>query len=141
MNQVAAKGYITDKSSIDQAFRTSRFVGYENAYEGIKITEGRYLSYDGKRAKAYYSHSNGGRTYSSKEVWGGADYAYLQAKSDPYDNEKKNGHGVGLSQTGAIQMAKQGKTYQEILDFYFPGTQIQSSEANTMTSKEQTIVQ
>jgi stage II sporulation protein D len=32
------------------------------------------------------------------------------------------GHGVGLCQTGAIEMAKAGKSYQEILAFYFPGT-------------------
>ena len=35
------------------------------------------------------------------------------------------GHGVGLSQRGAEWMAKQyGKTYQEILGFYYPGTQL-----------------
>lgn len=32
------------------------------------------------------------------------------------------GHGVGMSQYGAINMAKEGKSYKEILDFYFPGT-------------------
>ncbi|KXG43100.1 SpoIID/LytB domain-containing protein [Tepidibacillus decaturensis] len=31
------------------------------------------------------------------------------------------GHGVGMSQIGARQMAKDGKTYQEILQFYYPG--------------------
>lgn len=34
------------------------------------------------------------------------------------------GHGVGMSQYGAIEMAKKGKTYPEILAFYFPGTRI-----------------
>ncbi len=34
------------------------------------------------------------------------------------------GHGVGLCQWGAIEMAKEGKSYQEILQHYFPGTQI-----------------
>lgn len=32
------------------------------------------------------------------------------------------GHGVGLSQIGAIRMGEQGKTMREILDFYYPGT-------------------
>lgn len=32
------------------------------------------------------------------------------------------GHGVGLSQYGANEMAKKGKTYNEILQHYFPGT-------------------
>ncbi len=32
------------------------------------------------------------------------------------------GHGVGLSQWGAHDMAKRGMSYQEILDFYYTGT-------------------
>ena len=34
------------------------------------------------------------------------------------------GHGVGMSQYGANDMAKEGKTYQEILAHYYPGTQL-----------------
>jgi len=41
------------------------------------------------------------------------------------------GHGVGLCQTGAEEMARQGKTYREILSFYYPGTQLSSSERET----------
>lgn len=33
------------------------------------------------------------------------------------------GHGKGLSQYGAKAAAQQGRTHQEILDFYYPGTQ------------------
>ena len=32
------------------------------------------------------------------------------------------GHGVGLSQWGALEMARQGKSYREILSHYYPGT-------------------
>ena len=39
------------------------------------------------------------------------------------------GHGVGLCQAGAEEMARQGKTYKEILSFYYPGTQLSSSES------------
>jgi len=35
-----------------------------------------------------------------------------------------SGHGVGLCQAGAEEMARQGKDYQQILDFYFPGTHL-----------------
>lgn len=35
------------------------------------------------------------------------------------------GHGVGLSQYGAINMAKKGMGYREILAYYYPGTHIQ----------------
>lgn len=34
------------------------------------------------------------------------------------------GHGVGLCQAGAMTMARQGKTYQQILQHYYPGTDI-----------------
>jgi stage II sporulation protein D (peptidoglycan lytic transglycosylase) len=34
------------------------------------------------------------------------------------------GHGVGLCQAGAEEMAREGKNYQEILNFYYPGTQL-----------------
>ena len=32
------------------------------------------------------------------------------------------GHGVGLCQIGAAVMAASGKSYREILQFYYPGT-------------------
>lgn len=36
------------------------------------------------------------------------------------------GHGVGMSQWGAQMMAEQGKSYEEILQFYYPGTKIKN---------------
>jgi stage II sporulation protein D len=38
------------------------------------------------------------------------------------------GHGIGLCQWGALQMALEGKSYREILSFYYPGTTIQKYE-------------
>ena len=34
------------------------------------------------------------------------------------------GHGVGLSQYGAKAMAEDGKTWREILEWYFPGCEV-----------------
>ena len=34
------------------------------------------------------------------------------------------GHAVGMCQFGALGMTEQGKSYREILNFYYPGTQI-----------------
>ena len=34
------------------------------------------------------------------------------------------GHGIGMSQNGANEMAKAGKTYGEILQFFYPGTEV-----------------
>jgi stage II sporulation protein D len=55
-------------------------------------------------------------------------------RSDAYDLGVRNGmlvfdgrghgHGVGLCQEGAAEMAAEGKTEREILAFYFPGTAV-----------------
>lgn len=122
-------GSITDKSSVDQAFRASRFSSaYQQAHLAVAATKGEVLYFDGKLiSNANFSAANGGKIYSSEEVWGGAR-PYLISKEDPYDfarsQGKKNGHGVGMSQLGAKEMAARGFTYKQILDFYYPGTTI-----------------
>jgi len=37
---------------------------------------------------------------------------------------KGYGHGVGMSQYGALGMAKEGYTYDKILKYYYQGTEI-----------------
>jgi stage II sporulation protein D len=39
-------------------------------------------------------------------------------------NGRGAGHGVGLCQAGAEEMAREGKRYAEILQFYYPGTKL-----------------
>lgn len=39
------------------------------------------------------------------------------------------GHGVGMSQHGAMEMAKNGKTYTDILTHYYPGTSVKTDSA------------
>lgn len=111
---------ISDSASKAQAFRAPR-LKYKNCQEAVKATEGLILTYGGRCASTYFCQSNGGRTYSSEEVWGGKRN-YLVARKDPWTTEKKNGHGVGMSQVGAIAAAEQGILYREILSFYYPGT-------------------
>ena len=41
---------------------------------------------------------------------------------------KGYGHGVGLCQWSALEMAKKGKSYKEILSSFYPGTEIQLYE-------------
>ncbi len=45
------------------------------------------------------------------------------------------GHGVGMSQDGAIQMAKDGKTYDQILTHYFVGTTVKTDSSTPLTVK------
>ena len=65
-------------------------------------------------------------------------FGWSKIRSDLYDLRNSGGrilfsgrgagHGVGLCQTGDEEMARQGKTYKEILVFYYPGTQVNSTE-------------
>ncbi|MCQ2481139.1 MAG: peptidoglycan DD-metalloendopeptidase family protein [Clostridia bacterium] len=43
------------------------------------------------------------------------------------------GHGVGMSQEGAIAMAKDGKSFKEILLHYYPGTEISVDSSTPAT--------
>lgn len=57
-----------------------------------------------------------------------------------YSNEnfdfcvKGYGHGVGMSQCGAQYMAQQGKSYEEIIAWYYPGTSIGNYDWNSSKS-------
>ena len=47
------------------------------------------------------------------------------------------GHGVGLCQAGAKEMAAEGKSYRDILAFYFPGTTVRiAAEDNGWHSRQ-----
>lgn len=116
---------ISDSSSTAQAYRANR-IGYATCAKAAWETKGQVLTYDGNVISANYCAANGGRTYSSEEIWG-TKKPYLIAQPDPWDSSAKNGHGVGMSQKGAIAAARAGKTYKEILGFYYPGTKISLS--------------
>ena len=45
------------------------------------------------------------------------------------------GHGVGMSQDGAMTMAKDGSTYEEILTHYYPGTTVKKDSSTPATIK------
>ena len=115
---------ISDSASKAQAFRATRCT-YKRAINATKATGGQILTYGGRCASTYFCHSNGGRTYSSEEVWGGKRN-YLVSRKDPWTTEKKNGHGVGMSQVGAIAAANQGIKYRDILSFYYPYTSVKT---------------
>ena len=135
-----SKGSISDKSSTDQAFRASRFSSsYARAHQAVEETKGEVLYYNNKIVtNAHYSAMNGGRTYSSEEKWGGKR-AYLIAQEDPWDyavsQGKKNGHGVGMSQTGAKYAASIGIKYDKILAFYYPGTEIRKNYGEVVVTQ------
>lgn len=96
--------------------------------QGIDATHGQIVTYDGKLAiTPYYSRSDG-RTRGWTEVWGGSGYPWLVSVQVPWDNGRVLwGHGVGMSATGAIGMANDGKNYQEILKWFYTGTELRAA--------------
>lgn len=51
-------------------------------------------------------------------------------------NGRGFGHGVGLCQEGAMKMAKNGKTYKEILNYYFTGVHVVNMDEIKSFSEE-----
>lgn len=57
-----------------------------------------------------------------------SDWYEVSLRGDSLKIDGKGyGHGVGLCQVGAFEMATEGHSYQEILGFYFPGTVLRVS--------------
>jgi stage II sporulation protein D len=56
-------------------------------------------------------------------------YEIRNSGGQVYFSGRGSGHGVGLCQAGAEEMAREGKSYRDILNFYYPGTQLVSARA------------
>lgn len=122
MQERKKKAYDVDDTVGDQAYNARP--RHKNSDTAVDATRGEVIHHNGKLIDAVYTHSNGGRTVSALKRWGTA-VPYLVDKPDPFDKSARvSGHGVGLSQTGAAEMARQGSTYWSILAFYYPGTNI-----------------
>ncbi|MCC7357550.1 hypothetical protein IT408_03535 [Candidatus Uhrbacteria bacterium] len=88
---------------------------------GVDATRGQIVTYQEKLAITPYFSRSDGRTRSWSEVWGGS-YAWLMTVPVPQDNGKTLwGHGVGMSASGALGMANEGRNYQEILKHFYTG--------------------
>ena len=68
-----------------------------------------------------------GRDVSQKLKLKSNFFQIIQNKEKLTITTKGYGHGVGLSQYGANGMAKEGKTYVEILTHYYQGTEIKKT--------------
>jgi cell wall-associated NlpC family hydrolase len=79
---------------------------------------------------AWFASSNGGQTKRSDQAWS-ASTPWTISQADPWDaagrekwNVKAIMHCVGMSQTGAAYAASIGVTYDRILAFYYPNTEL-----------------
>lgn len=76
-----------------------------------------------------YFSSDDGRTRAPSEV-GWKSFPFIEiftSKEDPWCAGMENrGHGVGMSGCGAEGQANEGKSGEEILRYYYPGTDLQA---------------
>ena len=84
----------------------------------VESTGGQVLTYNMKVIPAYYSASAGGQTINASAAWGN-DLPFIRSVPSYDDNVKKNGHGVGMSQHGANNLAKEGYNAYQILTYFF----------------------
>lgn len=113
----ASRGFDLKDNTEDQAYggassETARTNGAVAKTYGIVVTQNKQV------IPAYYCASAGGKTVNSGDVWY-KDMPYLRSVPS-YDGEfKKNGHGIGMSQHGANNLAKQGYNAFQILSYYY----------------------
>ena len=116
----AKNGYDLNDTPEDQAYGGATAETLQTN-EAVTETTGLVLIHDGKIIPAYYSASAGGHTKSASQVWS-KDLAYIKAVPSFDDGIKKNGHGVGMSQYGANNLAKKGYNAYQILKYFYANT-------------------
>lgn len=104
--------------------------GYGQETRAPKITQaaqdttGHVVTYDGDLAITPYFSRSDGRTRDFSEVWNGSR-AWLVSVEVPWDAGKTLwGHGVGMSASGALAMANEDYTWEEILKHFYTGIEL-----------------
>jgi len=145
--------YINQSSPVDAKLEANRWQVKLSSKMGLRwpgigaLTEIRVLERSGGyRVKKIRVSGEIG-----SELWSGAEFrqklGHRWIKSTLFGIEKTMkgwtingrgfGHGVGLSQLGARQMAKDGKSFKEILRFYYPFASLRTLDLNPETRAPQ----
>ncbi|MBI5147594.1 MAG: N-acetylmuramoyl-L-alanine amidase, partial [Parcubacteria group bacterium] len=118
----------------DDPNNSQKYLGYgfelrsPNVAAAATSTAGEVVTYGGKTViTPYFTATDGTRTKSALSVWGWTDTPWLVSVSDAVCTTSANfqGHGVGLSGCGASAMANSGKTYLDIIRYYYTGVDVQ----------------
>ena len=117
---------------VSSAYRTSKNINLDEFYNKLNIPYNKNLNIE------IIKRSSTNRILllkiNNKEFKGTDIYSILSLKSTDFTIELKGnyvtittigyGHGVGMSQYGALGMAKKGYNYQEILNHYYHNTKL-----------------
>ena len=117
-----------------ESFKTTATFSAEELCKQLKIEKPADLNAVGIKAERSTAGTVLSFTVYGQSVKGTAVREALALRSANFTAEYKDGsftftvlgygHGVGMSQHGANCLAKEGKTYREILLTYYPGTEI-----------------
>ena len=125
----ARHGYDLNDTEADQVYNgASAETSQTNS--AVEETSGIVLICNNKVIPAYYSASAGGRTLSAKQVWK-TDAEFTHSVPSFDENVKKKGHGVGMSQHGANNLAKKGYNSYQILRYFYANTQFAKLNPDT----------
>lgn len=113
----ASKGYDLKDNTEDQAYggATSETRPTNKA---VAETKGIVVTYNKQVIPAYYHASAGGQTNNSGELWT-KNLPFLRSVPSYDEGIKKMGHGIGMSQYGANNLAKQGYNAYQILTYFY----------------------
>ena len=117
LNKRGSHGYDLKDTPQDQAYGGASSETPQTTH-AVLSTRGEVLTYDNKIIPAYYHASSGGKTNSAGEVWN-HDLPYIQSVDGFDKGIKKNGHGVGMSQYGANNLANRGFSARQILNYFY----------------------
>ena len=120
MGKRAKYGYDLKDTPEDQAYGGAS-AETKQTNSAVEETAGIVLVCQGKVVPAYYSASAGGQTNKGSQVWSN-DLPFLKSVRSFDDGIKKNGHGVGMSQYGANNLAKRGYNGYQILKYFYANT-------------------
>jgi len=112
-----SKGYDLKDNTLDQAYGGAS-AETKITNKAVAETKGIVATYNRHVISAYYCASAGGQTKNTGDVWT-RDLPYIRSV-DSFDKDvKKNGHGIGMSQYGANNMANQGYNAYQILTYFY----------------------
>ena len=113
----ASKGYDLTDTPADQAYGGASSET-QKTNSAVIETQGLVMTYNNKIIPAYYHSSSGGHTLNSGDVWN-KNLPFIRSVSSYDSNVPKKGHGIGMSQYGANNLANNGLSAYQILGYFY----------------------
>lgn len=117
---------------VSQAFYKSNSISLQEFYEKLGLKYNKELNVEileKSDSNRVVSLKINGVEFKGRDVYTklglrSCDFEFVLVGNNVEINTKGYGHGVGLSQYGALGMAKEGYNYKEILEHYYVGAKL-----------------